>query len=102
VFVVYAVLTVVGIAALGLLDIGWFNAILYSFAAVSTGGFSPHDASLAGLGSFLAQAMVILMSMAGGISLILYHRAYQEGWRVMVKDRQMQVFLLSAHQWRCC
>ena len=43
VFFVYAVLTVAGIVALGLLDIGWFNAILYSFAAVSTGGFSPHD-----------------------------------------------------------
>jgi len=96
VFFVYAVLTVAGIVALGLLDIGWFNAILYSFAAVSTGGFSPHAASLAGLNGFPAQAMVIALSMAGGVSLILYHRAYRDGWRVMIKDRQMQGFLFVA------
>jgi trk system potassium uptake protein TrkH len=96
VFFVYAVLTVAGIVALGLLDIGWFNAILYSFAAVSTGGFSPHDASLAGLNGIAAQAMVIALSMAGGVSLILYHRAYRDGWRVMIKDRQMQGFLFVA------
>ena len=96
VFFVYAVLTVAGIVALGLLDIGWFNAILYSFAAVSTGGFSPHDASLAGLNGFAAQAMVIALSMAGGVSLILYHRAYRDGWRVMIKDRQIQGFLFVA------
>jgi len=96
VFFVYAVLTVAGIVALGLLDIGWFNAILYSFAAVSTGGFSPHDASLAGLNGLAAQAMVIALSMAGGVSLILYHRAYRDGWRVMIKDRQMQGFFFVA------
>jgi len=95
VFVVYASLTVAGVAALGLLDIGWFNATLYSLAAVSTGGFSPHDASLAGLESLPAQAMVILLSMAGGVSLILYQRAYREGWRVMMTDRQMQGFLIA-------
>lgn len=95
VFVVYAVLTVTGIVTLGLLDIGWFDAILYTFAAVSTGGFSPHDASLAGLESFWAQAMVILLSMAGGISLILYRRAYCEGGRVIMKDSQLRGFLIA-------
>jgi trk system potassium uptake protein TrkH len=92
---VYAVMTGAGILALGLLGTGWFEAILYCLAAVSTGGFAPHDASLAGLGSHPAQAMVILLSMAGGISLILYQRMLREGWRVMVTDRQVQGFLAA-------
>jgi trk system potassium uptake protein TrkH len=95
VFIVYAALTAVGVVVLGLLKIGWFEAILYCFAAVSTGGFAPNDASLAGLQSHPAQAMVILLSIAGGISLILYQRMFREGWRVMVKDSQVQVFFIA-------
>jgi len=95
VFIVYAVLTAAGIVGLGFLDAGWFEAILYGLAAVSTGGFAPHDASLAGLESHLAQAMVILLSMAGGISLILYQRIFRESWRATIKDLQLQGFLIS-------
>ncbi|MGD8471614.1 MAG: TrkH family potassium uptake protein [Desulfobacteraceae bacterium] len=95
VFIVYAALTAVGIVVLGLLKIGWFEAMLYCFAAVSTGGFSPHDGSLAALGSRLAQAAVILLSMAGGISLIAYHRVFRDGWRTIVKDHQLRGFLIA-------
>ena len=94
VFIVYVALTAVGIVMLGLLNIGWFEAILYCFAAVSTGGFSPHHASLAGLESHPAQAVVILLSMAGGISLIVYQRVFREGWRDVMNDRQLQGFLI--------
>jgi trk system potassium uptake protein TrkH len=95
VFIVYAALTGTGVAALGLLGTGWFEAVLYTFAAVSTGGFSPHDVSLAGLESHLAQAVVIVLSMAGGVSLILYQRLFRDGWRAMVNDRQLQGFLIT-------
>jgi trk system potassium uptake protein TrkH len=95
VFCVYAALTAAGIIALGLLGTGWFEAILYAFAAVSTGGFAPHDASLAGLESHLAQATVILLSMAGGVSLIIYQRLLRDGLRVVINDRQLQGFLLA-------
>jgi trk system potassium uptake protein TrkH len=93
---VYVVLTAAGIIALGLLGIGWFDAILYSFAAVSTGGFSPQDGSLAGLESHPAQGAVILLSMAGGISLILYRRLIRDGGRVLINDRQIWGFLTAS------
>ena len=95
VLVVYAVLTGAGVAALALLGVGWFEAILYGFAAVSTGGFSPHDVSLAGLDNHPAQAMVILLSAAGGISLLLYIRVFRDGWRALITDRQLQGFLIA-------
>jgi trk system potassium uptake protein TrkH len=95
VFIVYVVLTGVGIIVLGMLNIGWYEAILYCFAAVSTGGFSPHDASLAGLQSHAAQAVIIVLSMAGGISLIVYPRVFRNGWRVLVDDRQLQGFFVT-------
>jgi hypothetical protein len=47
---VYSLLTLAGIAAIWLLSGNLFESALYTMAAVSTGGFAPHDNSLAGLG----------------------------------------------------
>jgi trk system potassium uptake protein TrkH len=88
--IIYSILTAFGIIVLGLLGAGWFNSVLYSFSAVSTGGFSPHDASLAGLNSLPLQAMVILLSVAGAIPLVLYFRSFREGGRVLIRDRQVR------------
>jgi trk system potassium uptake protein TrkH len=83
------------IGDLELLGAGWFNSVLYSFAAVSTGGFSPHDASLAGLNSLPLQAMVILLSVAGAVPLVLYFRSFREGGRVLIRDRQVRGVLIA-------
>jgi trk system potassium uptake protein TrkH len=93
--ITYSILTGVGIIVLGLLGAGWFNSVLYSFAAVSTGGFSPHDASLAGLNSLPLQAMVILLSVAGAVPLVLYFRSFKETGRVLIRDRQLQGLLIA-------
>ena len=95
VLIVYSILTGFGIIVLGLLDAGWFNSVIYSLSAVSTGGFSPHDASLAGLNSQWPQAMVILLSVAGAIPLVLYFRSFKEGGRVLLRDRQLQGLLIA-------
>jgi len=95
VLIVYSILTGFGIIVLGLLGAGWFNSVIYSLSAVSTGGFSPHDASLAGLNSSWLQAMVILLSMAGAIPLVLYFRSFKEGGRVLIRDRQLQGLFIA-------
>ncbi|NDY70618.1 hypothetical protein [Desulfobacter hydrogenophilus] len=50
VLLVYGVLTLVSILVLAALGTGWWDAVLYIFAAVSTGGFAPYDNSLAAMG----------------------------------------------------
>ena len=95
VIIIYSILTGFGIIVLGLLGSGWFNSVIYSLSAVSTGGFSPHDASLAGLSSQWLQAMVILLSVAGAIPLVLYLRSFKEGGRVLLRDRQLQGLLIA-------
>ena len=93
--IVYSLLTGFGIVVLGMLGAGWFNGIIYSFAAVSTGGFSPHDASLAGLPSQWLQVVVIVLSVAGSIPLVLYYRSFREGGRLLIRDRQFQGILVA-------
>jgi len=95
VLIVYSILTGFGIIILGLLGAGWFNSVIYSLSAVSTGGFSPHDASLAGLNSSWLQGMVILLSVAGAIPLVLYFRSFKEGVRVLIRDRQLKGLLIA-------
>ena len=95
VIIVYSILTGFGIILLGMLGAGWFNGVVYSLSAVSTGGFSPHDSSLAGLNSSWLQAIVILLSVAGAIPLVLYFRSFKESGRVLIRDRQLQGILIA-------
>jgi len=95
VIIVYSILTGFSIIVLGLLGAGWFNSVLYSLSAVSTGGFSPHDASLAGFNSQWLQAIVILLSVAGSIPLVLFFRSFKEGGRVLIRDRQLQGIFIA-------
>jgi trk system potassium uptake protein TrkH len=93
--IVYSILTGFGVIVLGMLGAGWFNGVIYSFAAVSTGGFSPHDASLAGLPGQWLQVVVIVLSVAGSIPLVLYFRSFKEGGRLLIRDRQLQGLLIA-------
>jgi trk system potassium uptake protein TrkH len=92
IFAIYLIITGAGIILLWIAGSAWFESILYTFAAVSTGGFAPQDASLAGVENTLGQFTVIMVSVLGGISLLLYHRIYHFGWKALLNDRQLQSF----------
>jgi trk system potassium uptake protein len=77
---IYLVLTAVGILGSLLLGLGWFDALLYTFAAVSTGGFAPQDASLATL-AWPAQAWITMTCLFGAIPLTLYRPGIRHKWR---------------------
>ena len=94
--IIYSSLTLSGIVLLLMLGVDWFTSVLYILAAISTGGFSPHDSSLQGLQSGYAEGVVIAISMAGAISLIAYYHIYHKGWRNVVCDRQIQAFFTTA------
>ncbi len=70
----YTMLTVGGLVLLLLLGVQVFDALLYTLAAVSTGGFAPYDASLGGLG-FLPALGVTLLCVAGATSLPFFKRS---------------------------
>jgi trk system potassium uptake protein TrkH len=94
VLTVYVLLTIGGIGLLMLSGVDWYNALLYCLSAISTGGFSPHDASLAGLQNFPAECAVTLISMAGAVSLLLYYRGYCRGPGDLWRDEQLKALLM--------
>jgi trk system potassium uptake protein TrkH len=78
-----------------LCGIGLFNAIVYTFAAVSTGGFAPHDLSLAGLHGWTPRMMVMSLCVAGSLSFVFYRQVYWKGLNIFASDIQTQAILVT-------
>lgn len=91
VLIIYASLTVAGIAALLLLRESPLSAVTHVMSAISTGGFSVNDDSLAGMGA--ARYAVSLVSLCGAVSLPLYYLLYQKRWASFIRDAELWALL---------
>ncbi len=90
----YAVLTLGGIVALRWSGLPPFEALTHALAAISTGGFSTHDASLAAFPSWAPRLVVTGLSLAGAVALPLYFLAWRHGWRMLVANVEFRALLL--------
>ncbi len=91
---VYLALTLMGFILIWLGQSDPFVALIHSLAAVSTGGFSGFDASLAAM-PFLGQLAVTLLSLAGAVSLPLYFLAVRRRQPQMLLDDECRTLLLA-------
>jgi trk system potassium uptake protein len=92
--IVYVVLTGAGILLLLILGIKPFHSLLYTLASVSTGGFAPHDNSLAALGGPAIHASVTLICLAGAVPLSLYYKLYKKARRPTTDLLQLRGLLI--------
>jgi trk system potassium uptake protein TrkH len=90
---VYLLLTVLAIVVLLLLGLDPAAAVNHALSAVSTGGFSSYDDSLAHFGSAPALA-VILLGLCGALPLHLYYQVRQRGLRETLQDVELRTLLL--------
>ena len=67
-WVVYTVITVIGIFALRLCGMGWIDAICHGFSAISLGGFSTHDASVGWFNSFSIELVLTVLMCIGTLN----------------------------------
>jgi trk system potassium uptake protein TrkH len=97
--IVYLCLTLFGFALIWSLSGRGFTSLLYTLSAVSTGGFSPYQSSLAALTSQPVAIAVIFISFLGAISLPLYWRALHAGWRdglrILFTDVELRALLIA-------
>ena len=96
---VYGLLTLAGLALVWPFTGDGFTALLHVLSAVSTGGFSRFDASLADLSPRPAAVAVMAVSFLGAVSLPLYWRSVRAGWRkgprVLLADVELHALFLS-------
>jgi trk system potassium uptake protein len=62
-WLVYTLLTGVGILGLRICGMSWFDAICHAFSAVGLGGFSTHDASIAYFNSVSIELVLIALML---------------------------------------
>ena len=91
--IVYTLLTVLCTLLLLTFNVDIFSAISHAFAAVSTGGFSIYDNSLAGLPGFHIAVIVLFFSLCGSIPLLLYYDSTQHGWRFFFRNAQFKALV---------
>ena len=70
VMVIYSVYAVIGILAYKIVGMGWFDSVIHTFAALSTGGFSTHVESIAWYKSVPIEAVSIVLMLVGNLNFL--------------------------------
>ncbi|MFV0415824.1 MAG: TrkH family potassium uptake protein [Chthoniobacterales bacterium] len=84
------------ICTLGLLALGLSlsDALMFTFATLSTGGFAPTSAGIAGLDSLAVYAWVTLFMVLGGTNFILLTWLLRKNfWRIW-RDEEFRTYIL--------
>ena len=93
---IYTGFTVLIIVALTITGMSLFDSICHSFTALSTGGFSPYDASV---GHFAASGYVhyqwieyilIIGMLLGGTNFLIHYRIVNRDWRALFDTTEMR------------
>lgn len=91
---IYGTFTVACFILLYLEGLGPFDALNHSLTAISTGGFSTHDASIAFYSNyrhaFLIEYTVIFFMLMGGINFLLHYNVLRGRWRTIYRDFEIR------------
>jgi len=95
ILVVYGGLTICAVLATWAVIGDAFTAVVHSLSAVSTGGFSSFDDSIAGLRSPAAAATLMVFAWIGAVSLPLFYRVWQQGPRALLADPELRALVIA-------
>lgn len=91
IYVIMAVLCAMGFWLGGMPP---FDAVCYSFSTVSTGGFAPHDASMAHYHSPFLKLITIIFMFLGAVSFNLHYLAFKrKKVGIYSQDQELWLFI---------
>lgn len=94
ILVVYVCLTLLGVGALYGAGMGVFDAVCHSMAAVSTGGFSTKQASIAAFHSPAIEYVITILMFLGGINFsLLYLSVFKFRPKELFSDGEFRTYL---------
>ena len=73
----YLALTVVGVVALRVAGMSWFDAICHCMSAISLGGFSTHDVSVGFFESFGVEIVLIVIMVVASLNFSRHFLAFR-------------------------
>lgn len=90
---VYVGLSVVCCLGLVLLGMSPFESVCHTMSAISTGGFSTRNESIAAYNSILIELWITLFMILGGISFVLYAWLLRGRWERWQAEEETKVYL---------
>ena len=90
---IYVGLSIVCTLGLKGLGMSWYDAVCHAMTAISTGGFSPHNASVAYFDNVWIELWLMLFMVIGGISFMLYAWLLRGRWDRWKKEEETRMFL---------
>lgn len=93
---IYAGYSLVGVLALRLAGMSWFDAVSHSFSAVSTGGFSTRPESIGYWNSATVEAVTIPLMILGNLNFLTSYALLKGHWRAVFRNGEVRLmaFLL--------
>ncbi len=88
---IYSGYVAVGIVALWLAGMGWFDAINHSFAALSTGGFSTRSDSIGYWDSPAVEAVTIVLMILGGLNFVTSYLLLTGKLKAVLRNGQVRL-----------
>jgi trk system potassium uptake protein TrkH len=89
----YVGLTLAEAMALSLAGLSPFDSILHALSTLPTGGFSPHQESVAVFAP-LAQWIIMVFIFLAGINFALLYRSVRKEPKLLVVDKEFRVYLV--------
>lgn len=90
---IYLMLTLIQTALMTLCGMDFFHALCYTFSSVSTGGFAPHNDSVAHHGNFLMEWIVIAVMVIAGTNFGLFFDLRKGDYRSLLRDPEWRTYI---------
>lgn len=88
---IYSAYAAVGIIALGIAGMGWFDAINHSFAALSTGGFSTRTDSIGYWDSPAVEAVTIVLMILGTLNFLTSYMLIKGKFKAVIRNPEVRL-----------
>lgn len=90
---IYVLLSALCCAGLYVLGMSFYDALTHTFAAISTGGFSPRNESVAAYGNVWIELWIVLFMACGGVNFMLYAWILRRRWERWAKEEETRFYL---------
>jgi len=89
----YVALTVLEIIFLRIGGMSFFDAICHTLSNVSTGGFSPHQSSIAFFNSTYFESVIMVFMFLGGINFALHYQLVRGNFRLVFQNPELKFYV---------
>ncbi len=93
---IYIGLTAAETVCLRLAGMSWYDALLHAFTTISTGGFSPMNASIAAYNSLAVEWIIIVFMFLSGINFALLYFALCRNFRAVFESEELRSYTFMA------